>query len=127
MQTSKESSGIDKQGLWGWWHDELRSQSDLYEESIRKALDIPRRPPAGVNADTKTATYNGLGWRELAMVAAMVIGTVATVAMFTRNDNNAPTQSPAVAPTDAGYEVQFFDQDGNPVRLDRWQGSKADD
>ena len=63
----------------------------------------------GVN---NVGNRSGMGWKELAVIAALVAG-VGYVASLS---NTAP------GPQDAEYDVIFYDDAGNKVRLDRWTG-----
>jgi len=63
---------------------------------------------------------HGMTWRELAVVAAMVLGAGGLGAWAFSSSSSEPQQQqqPAtMSPVDAEYEVRFFDADGNPIRV----------
>ena len=123
MQTSKESAGVDKQGLWGWWHDSVKWQDDLHKRAAHKALDIPEEDPV-ITTNTRT----GLDWKGIAVIIAGMVaaGSIGGVVM---NQQSANTQAPAPAAAapatlnDADYEIRFYDAAGNPIQVDRWPGT----
>jgi hypothetical protein len=66
--------------------------------------------PPGDDDMNVQANRFGITWKELAVIG--LIGLVAWV-MYLR-----------MGPTDAAYDVQFYDANGNEVRLDRWPGQE---
>ncbi len=62
---------------------------------------------------------NGFGWKELAVIAAALLGAGH---LLTRPD---PSRPPAqTAPADREYEIIHRDQNGNVVDVKPWTGSK---
>lgn len=112
MQTSKESSGVDKQGLFGWWHKSIKWQDDLHRRACHRALDMPED-------DMNIRT--GLGWKELAVIGAMVLGAGGLGIWGTSTPETPQPQPPATAPGDSEYDVRFFDADGKPIDLEPWR------
>ena len=119
METSKESAGLDKQGLYGWWHNSVKWQDKLHRKTAHKALDIPEDDPV-INANKY-----GMGWKELAAIGLLMAGGMGGTAyvMSQQQQQAAPPPVPQQAsPADAGYEVVFYDAGGNQIQLDRWPG-----
>ncbi len=114
METSKESAGVDKQGLWGWWHSSIEWQDALHKKAAHKALDIPEAEPV-INSTNTT----GVGWKELAVMGALIAGLVGVTQL--NNTATPPTPVTQAAPPDAGYDIVFYDADGNQIQVDRWQ------
>lgn len=115
METSKESAGADKQGLWGWWHGHQQWVDRLHKKAAHKALDIEDDAMIVSSKGVGGATILGVG---LLAGLGPVLGALA-YALLTKE----PPQPPAAsAPVDAEYEVLFYDAQGNEVRLDRWPG-----
>lgn len=114
MQTSKESSGVDKQGLFGWWHDAVKRQTRLHERAIHKALDIPE-----VEDVQNVGNKFGMTWKELAVIGAVLLGGYGAHNYFSSEVTQSPqaATTQGAAPVDSEYEVRFFDADGNPVSV----------
>lgn len=84
------------------WHDELSRRF------TKRSLDIPDDEMNNVGNKT------GMGWKELAVIGALILGGGALSAHFL-GDKAAPPA--VVAPVDSEYEVRFFDADGNPIKV----------
>lgn len=97
MTTSNGSSWVSRQHAW---------QMKVDEELARKSLDLPDRP--------KMTVINGIGWKELLAIAAIIAGCVWAMQFI--------PSTPPTAPADAAYDVTIYDADGNIVRLDEWPG-----
>ena len=112
MQTSKESSGIDKQGIWGWWHDSLKWKDKLEKQALHKALDIPEE-----NDMQNVGNRYGMGWKEMAVVGLMVLGGygLATYVPDLLSKESTETTTTTTNVVDAQFTVKFFDKDGNPI------------
>lgn len=125
MESSKESSGIDKQGLWGWWHDSLQWKDKLQKRAVHKALDIPESEEMQ-NVGNKI----GMGWKELAVIGAILLGGYGSYNYF---NSETTTQQPQAAtsqgagPVDSEYEVRFYDAGGNPVQVPHISARPADE
>ena len=75
--------------------------------ATHKALDVP---------DEDVNIRTGIGWKELAVIAAMVLGAGGVAAYF----QQSPPVAPVSSPVDSEYEVRFFDADGKPIKLEQW-------
>lgn len=124
MQTSPESSGIDKQGLWGWWHEHQKWADRLHRKAAHKALDIEDDEMIQANR-----IYNGLDWMGIVAVGLLAAATGVCGFLLsqnlTQNQVQAPNTSTRPEPADADYEIRFYDAQGNPIRLDRWPGARS--
>jgi hypothetical protein len=125
MESSKESSGIDKQGLWGWWHEHQKWSDRLHRKAAHKALDIEDDAMISVQK-------SGMGWKELAVVAVGMLGGTVVGANYFAGEPATPAvtqppavQSPAPALPDTEYEVRFYDAAGNRIDVPRWPGNPA--
>ncbi len=110
MSSSSSSSTEvpDKGYLYGKFQQVLDWQDKLCRKASHKALDIP-------TDDMDLNVKNGLGWKELAVVGAMVLGAIGVTNYFTVPQQGPPTPPAAVSPVDSEYEVRFYDADGNVI------------
>ena len=122
METSKESSGTDKQGLWGWWHSHQQWADRLHRKAAHKALDIEDDAMIVSNKGVSAGGLVGVG---LLTMLGPVLTAAAIGYLWYQSQQSNPTEPPAAtAPADAGYNVVFYDAEGNEVRLDRWPGAE---
>ena len=108
----------DKKYLYGRYQKHEDSRNRLGIKTAHKALDIPEDD---MNIDVR----NGFGWKELLVGGGLAAAVVAVMSYLQKPDTpqKLPPPPPAAAsPTDAAYDVRFYDAQGNEVRLDRWQG-----
>jgi len=82
----------------------------LYEEAMRKGLDLPEE--MGFNQNLRQSS--GMGWKELAVIGAMLLG--GTALWSSAGKAPAPVV-PLPGPVDSEYEIRFFDADGNPIHV----------
>ncbi len=93
-----------------------RERSKRARRLFHWSLNMPPEDDMNVQANRI-----GITWRELA--AAGVLGLAAWwIYQITAAKVDPPTPPAASAPTDAAYDVRFYDAAGNEVRLDRWTG-----
>lgn len=104
MRNSNGTSWIDRQMEW---------TTQVDEDLVRKSLDLPKRGPMNV--------VNGMTWKELVVIAAIVGGVGWGAMRLAKPDVLSPP--PVTNLTDAEYDVLFYDAQGNPIHLDRWSGS----
>jgi len=86
------------------------------------SLDMP---PEDDDTNINQQSF-GMGWKELAAVGLLMAAGMGGTAYVMQQQQTAapqPIQQQA-APTDAGYEVVFYDANGNQIQLDRWPGSE---
>ena len=85
--------------------------NDLHKKTIHKALDIPMEEDVNVNNSRV-----GLGWKELAVIAATGLGGTW---MYQQQQQQTPPALPTqqAEPIDSSYEVLFFDAEGNPIKV----------
>ena len=113
MGTSKDSpSDINQQDLHALYNDETRAEHAVYMDGARKALGLGKS--GGKPMEVRTDTRTGMGWKELAVIGATMIGGGALVATFLGDKAPPPA---ATSPADSEYEVRFFDADGNPIAV----------
>jgi len=118
--SSDAPTDIDPAVIYREWTRNSRWRDKLHERAAHKALDIPEDGEMN-----NVGNRSGMGWKELAVIGAMVAGTGYGVAQFNNsNVTTEPAPPVASAPPDAEYEIRFFDADGNQIQLDRWQGNE---
>uniref|UniRef100_A0A6M3KW04 Uncharacterized protein n=1 Tax=viral metagenome TaxID=1070528 RepID=A0A6M3KW04_9ZZZZ len=98
----------DKDHLYGNYERSLKWQDDLHRRATHKALDM-----ADDMAFEQHVTRTGMGWKELAVIAAALLGGGGLAAYALRDPPLVQQQ----APLDSEYEVRFFDADGNPISV----------
>jgi len=122
----------DKEKLWGWWYTAKKWQGDLHKSASYKALDIPE-DMGDINAPKTLTSYNGMTWRELAIIGALVGGGVYAASRYGGQQAQAPVApAPVVAPVtqpvvpktgdpleDRDYVIHFYDKDGKEIIVDR--------
>jgi hypothetical protein len=96
-----------------WFFKQIAWQQKLDKKLAYKALDIP------MDDDMQISTTNGIGWKELAVVAGALLGGGW---LYCNSQAPAPIAPPAVvAPQvetiNQDYELRFFDADGNLIEL----------
>lgn len=115
MPDNQQPSGDlpDKQYLYGRYRDWEGWRNSLAKKLSHKALDIMPDDEMEVNQYHRS----GIGWKELAVVAAAGVGGLAAWQHFgSRDDPQAPPAAVAPAgPWDSEYEVRFYDKDGTPI------------
>ena len=118
MKTSAEpqAANIDKQALYGWWHKAQEWQDKLHRKAAHKALDIED----DVSVNSTTQTNSGIGWKELAVIGAILLAGGYGLTQLIQT-----TTVEATAPVDSEYEVRFYDQDGKIITVPRWTGREV--
>ena len=111
--SSSSTSSVDlpdKGYLYGNFQKVLDWQCKLFRKASHKALDIP-------DDDMDLNVRNGMGWKELAVVGAMVLGAAWGAKYFAVPESPAPpaVTVPATPPVDSEYEVRFYDAEGNVI------------
>lgn len=124
-QSTDIPSDVEKGQLWGWWRSHSKWRDELDKTLAYKALDIPE--PDMIQANR----VNGVGAGGMLVVGLLVaLGPVLGVllALWSQSQERPQPAAPPAAssPADADYEIHFYDQDGNPVRVDRWPGKPPD-
>ena len=114
------SSGVDKEGLYGKFQNGEERQTRLYLKAAHKALDI-----ADDNMHIN-ASNRGIGWKELAVVGAAI---VAVCALWLWSQRLTP---PALAPEPAAvapvkpvepaktqeFQVEFWAEDDTQINVE---------
>ena len=68
--------------------------------------------------EVSSSTHSGMGWKELAVVGAIVAGSLFAM-RGTPPDAAAPVAPvPAASVPDTEYEVRFYDEDGNRLPIE---------
>ncbi len=91
--------------LWRRWGRHVDWRDKVQEEGVRKAFDLPGTDD--MNSVRKEINYNGLGFKELAVIGLLTLGGIYLV---TRDITPAPTPPPAVdtdTDTDSYTTVKF--------------------
>lgn len=108
---------IDKDKLYGDFREFEKKKQKLWMKSVHKALDV-----AEDDVQFNQSVKNGMGWKELAVIAAMVMSGVgltgAIVSQMSQQPQAPPVVTAPVSPgdlADTEYEVRFYDKDGNPI------------
>lgn len=105
----------DKDHPYRSWVGAELWRNRLQRRATHKALDI-----ADDEMDFNQSIQKGMGWKELAVIAATGLGAAH---LLTKNSDQAPAPVPqaVVQPAvpsplaDSEYEVRFFDVNGNPI------------
>jgi hypothetical protein len=100
-----DASMPDKNRLYGVFERSAKWRDDLHRKATHKALDI-----ADEMDFNQTLTRTGMTWKELAVIAAMLLGGGALGMHYFASERQAP-------PVDSEYEVRFYDKDGNPIHV----------
>ena len=117
MAISNDSpSDVNQQDLHGLYNDEARLEHAVYMDGARKALGLGKS--GGKPMDVSSSTQNGMGWRELAVVGAIVVGSLFAMHQASPDATTQPTPAPQVSVPDTEYEVRFFDADGNRIPIE---------
>lgn len=100
----------EKPTLYSEYLDFERWRNKLHKRLAHKSLDIPLDEDMNV-----TNTRVGLGWKELAVIAATGLG-----GFYLWNQTNqpaTPTQPAAVSPNDSEYDVRFYNAEGELIKV----------
>lgn len=112
---SESPPEVDKEEQYGEFMKQERWKNRLSRKLAHKAVDIADDDPMN-NVGNKS----GMGWKELAVIGAIVMGGLFVL----RPSEQATPPVPATAPTpavsvpDTEYEVRFFDEDGNRIPIE---------
>lgn len=102
-------------GPYEQWQHATAWRQKLLKRASHKALDVPEE-------DVNITTTTGMGWKELAIVAVVMMAGFGGLAWFLKPP--APVQHPGVSVADTAYDVLFFDADGNPISIPRAEGTE---
>lgn len=108
----------DKKYLYGNYQESDDWRQRLHRKLAHKSLDIGMDDD--VNVDNSRV---GLGWKELAVIAGMLLGGTAIWKFGDKGVSQQPVVVPSVPqqqyspPIDSEYEVRFYDKDGNPIEI----------
>ena len=127
MSNAGNSSTEPINRFWDVWSWNQHWRQNLERKATHKALGIP-------DDDMNITTSTGMGWKELAIMSALIAAAAWAGMCFTNQpapqpqpvQQPAPVQHPLPvqpSPTDAAYDVLFYDAAGNELQLDRWPGS----
>jgi len=124
MKSKDTPVDIDKRALWGWWAKNADNREKLDMKVAHKALDIPE------DNEVNVSTTTGMSWKELAVIAASMIGGFAVYNNITNPETPeqpiviqqpAPQQpqvvQPIQQPIDSEYVIRFFDAEGNEIEV----------
>lgn len=117
MGTSNDSpSDVNQQDLYSLYNDEARIEHKVYMDGVRKALGLGKS--GGKPMEVRSSTRNGMGWKELAVIGAIVMGSLFAMRMTSPDVTVPVAPAPAVSVPDTEYEVRFFDIDGNRLSIE---------
>lgn len=91
------------------WRDKL------YRRASHKALDIAEDMDFNQQIDR---SQSGMSWKELAVIAAALLGTAGLGLHYFGTDKTETTTTNTTQPAgpdDSAYTVKFFDRNGNPI------------
>jgi len=105
----------DKRTLYGEWLRNSRWRDKVHKQATLKALDMPED-------EMSVSVQQGMTWKELAVIAALVVGIGGVaLSLATKPAPAPPPPVPAIQPAedlaDRDYEIRFFDADGKPVNV----------
>lgn len=98
-------------GVYDNFNEGMKWRQRLAEKATYKALDIPESEGIGVTVNRNIT--RGMGWRELGVIGAIVLGG----AMLLKTEAEVSPAIPST-PVDSEYEVRFYDQDGNRLPIE---------
>jgi hypothetical protein len=112
-ETSDTPADVHLPWFWTLWRRNQAWRDNLARRATHKALDIPED-------DMQISVRQGMGWKELAVVALLTAGGVAG-GMYLADRRDAPTavppvQAPAPPPTAQAFEpvrgsIRFWVED----------------
>ena len=111
---SQGNSLPDKDYLYGNWQERKNRRVDWLDK-FGKSLAYKSQDMAedeDLQITNANQTRNGITWKELAVIAATLLGGGY---LYQNSGNLSPTAT--IAPTDSEYEVRFFDADGKPINV----------
>lgn len=131
VDTNNGSGGIDREALWGDYQHSAREKDKIHRQLIRKSLNlIPEEEMQ--NVGNQTTTNNGLDWKSIAAMGTIGAGLLAGNHLLNREPVTPPTDIPPKAERvvtekvdKVGYEIKFYDKDGNEIRVPSEQQYKA--
>lgn len=110
-----DNSLPDKEYLYGRYQRTADWRDRLHRKLAHKSLDIGDDDEMQVTNANQSSV--GMGWKELAVVAAATLGGIALWQNSTTPQ--VPTPNPISQPADSEYEVRFYDADGNLIDIPR--------
>ena len=111
------NSEIDKQELYGDFRDGEKWRTRLSRKLAHKSLDIADADDMDIEVDRSNRSISGIGWKELAVLAAAGLGGFA---LWSHEKTPAATPPPAVqqqSPADTEYDVRFYDKNGDLIDI----------
>jgi len=113
----------NKEYLYGRYNDQEDWRTRLHRRLTHKSLDIPETDDVYVDNSKR-----GLGWKELAVIAATGLGGAGLYSLSQSSTAPVPPVS-NVQPQllDSEYEVRFFDAEGKPINVPHISQLKTDD
>lgn len=110
--------GIDNEMLYHEYTDSVHSEQriaterwELQKEVLKKQFNLPHAPRNAGNMDITNQTQNGMGWKELAVIGAGLLGA-GGIGYLALKPAAPPTQPPAaVAPANPGQPADDRDTD----------------
>ena len=100
------------------WAEQEDWKNQIHRRGVHKALDIADEMEFQQQIDN--SKRSGMGWKEMAVLAAALLGGGGMLAYFNQDETPAPQQtqqSPFEGPYDSEYEVIFYDSDGNVIKV----------
>lgn len=104
---------VDKEQQYGEFMKQERWKDRLSRKLAHKAVDIADDDPMN-NVGNKS----GMGWKELAVVGAIVVGSIFAIRASAPDATVPVVPVPAASVADTEYEVRFYDVDGNRLAIE---------
>lgn len=113
-ETADTPSDVQRGYIWPRWGRNQAWRDKVQEQMIRKSLDIPEN-----DMQVHQSTKNGMGWKELAVIGALVGGAGYAGKTLATSSATATSTPAAVAPAEpsgkASGTIRFFTEDGATI------------
>lgn len=112
----REIGPDDKDYPYRRWAKHEDWKNSVHRRGVHKALDLADEME--FKQDIDNSRRSGMGWKELAVIGAMLLGggTLGFLALDRdTQQTQQPTQQTPPPLYDSEYEVRFYDRDGNPI------------
>jgi len=95
--------------VWSWWDDQARKRNKLDDQMARQSL--------GIAEDGMINVVNGLGWKELAILGAIMFGGGWGLLQMNKPEAPPPAVQQPAGPVDSAYDVIHYDSEGNVIQV----------
>lgn len=126
MATSSAAQEVDKEFLYGR-HDAAEDKRQKFIRRLaHKAVDLPLEDDVKVdNSRIGIGAWGAMGIATAAGLPGLAAAAILGWAMLHKGEVGPEAAAPTMtaSPTDSEYEVRFFDHNGNPIDVPRYQGA----